>query len=311
MPEIVEVALTALYLNNEIVGKKLKKINVTGGRYSRHTMKGLSAIKKDLPLKITKVNSKGKFMWFELEKGYYIMNTYGLEGGWTITKLSKKDHSNVEFELVGQDNLYFTDSRNFGTIEITTDKNKIIDKLNSLGPDLLKESFTNKQFYDRIDSIVKNKSGTINKLRANVPIIKVLMNQKSKLGSGLGNYLAVEALYHSKISPHTKIGIIAKNKKLTERLGKSIKYIIKLSFMTAEVGYLSDLDDGFDKFIKKVRKQAKNKNSKYNYHKNTTIGKNKFNFIVYRQKQDLKGNPVKGDKIIKGRTTYWVPKVQK
>ena len=246
-----------------------------------------------------------------MEKGYYIMNTYGLEGGWSITKLAKNDHSNVEFELVGQDNLYFTDSRNFGTIEITTDKNKIIDKLNSLGPDLLKESFTNKQFYDRIDSIVKNKSGTVNKLRANVSIIKVLMNQKSKLGSGLGNYLAVEALYHSKISPHTKIGTIAKNKKLTERLGKSIKYIIKLSFMTAEVGYLSDLDDGFDKFIKKIRKQAKNKNSKYNYHKNTIIGKNKFDFIVYRQKQDLKGNPVKGDKIIKGRTTYWVPKVQK
>lgn len=307
MPEIVEVALTAMYLNNELTGQKIKKINIQNGRYSRNKMKGLANIQKNLPLKIKKIESKGKFMWFELEKGFYILNTYGLNGKWGFIE---EKHSGVAFEGSGK-TFYFTDSRSFGTLVITNDKKDLDKKLNDLGPDLLQTPFTNTQFGDRMKSIVFNKNGTVNQTRSKVPIIKVLMNQKSKLGCGLGNYLAAEVLYHSKISPHTKIGTIAQNKKICETLAKSIKYIIKLSFMTANVGYLSGNSDNFEKFIKKIRKQANNKNSKYNYHKDTKLGNKIFKFIVYRQKQDLKGNPVKGDKIIIGRTTYWVPKIQK
>ena len=40
MPEVVEVCLTALWLNSTLNGMKLKQINILGGRYSRHPLKG-------------------------------------------------------------------------------------------------------------------------------------------------------------------------------------------------------------------------------------------------------------------------------
>lgn len=312
MPEVVEVFLTSQYLNFKIKDCEVTKISILGGRYSRHPMKGLETFKKDLPVKILSINNKGKFMWFECEKGskkYYILNRFGLEGKWSFIK---EKHSNVEFEIKDKDkfyHLYFTDSRNFGTMEITNNKRDLDKELEKLGPDFLKESFDSKILYKRIESILKP-----NKLvRGEKEIIKVLMDQSSKtgLGSGLGNYLGVEALFYAKISPHTKIGDLFKDKKKIALLSKSIKYVLRLALMTANIGYLEGLEPDFDKYVEKLRKEIENdKNHKFNFHQDVNIKNKKFSFKVYRQKEDPFGNEVKADKIISGRTTYWSPKIQ-
>ena len=321
MPEVVEVALTSQYLNHKLKNKIITGIDIIGGRYSRHPLKGLADFKNNLPLIIDKVESKGKFMWFELhnkKKDYYIMNTYGLEGEWGF---EKKTHSNILFKIKHNTkdrvyNLYFTDSRNFGTLEMTSNKNKLDNKLDSLGPDFLKTSFTNQEFENRIKDYLittTTQNGKISTIRANRKIIKVLMDQKatSGLGCGLGNYLAVEILYKSKISPHKTIGDIYNNKALINKLSKSIKYVTKLAYMTANVGYLAHLDNKLDKWVKKIREKInKDKYNKYHYHRDIDLKNAKFKFNVYRQKTDPKGYKVKSDKIIPGRTTYWVPKVQ-
>jgi hypothetical protein len=47
------------------------------------------------------------------------------------------------------------------------------------------------------------------------------------------------------------------------------------------------------------------------YHSEIKITKeHKFMFYVYRQKVDFLGNKVISEKIIKNRSTYWVPKIQ-
>ena len=140
------------------------------------------------------------------------------------------------------------------------------------------------------------------------------MDQKlgSGLGSGVGNYLAVEILYHAKISPRMRMKYIYRNKKLAYKLSQSIKYITKLSYMTGDVGYLEHLPKGMTKWLKKLRNEIKkNPNHKYNYHKDTDISNDIFSFKVYRQKKDPLGNTVTADKIIPGRTTYWVKAVQR
>ncbi len=83
--------------------------------------------------------------------------------------------------------------------------------------------------------------------------------------------------------------------------------------MTADVGYLAHLSDELDDWIKNLRnKIKKSKDHKYHYHPDIKLGKAKFKFNIYRQNKDPKGNKVKAEKdIIKGRTTYWVPKIQK
>ncbi len=316
MPEVVEVAITAFYLDYKLKGKQITNITVLGGRYKRHPLKGLSEFKNSLPFTIDSVSSKGKFMWFSLsnDKGpSYLLNRFGLEGEWTF---QKKTHSNIEFEIkhATKDktyHLYFTDSRNFGTVSFTTKVADLDKELDKLQPDLLKDEFTNEQFYERMKRYLHGSKDSIIKSRADQKIVKVLMDQQSELGSGIGNYLAVEILYRAKISPHTTIGTIYNDRRTVYRLAESIKYIIKLAFLTADVGYFTHLDPKIDTFVKALRNDIKNDTGKYHFHTDTDIGTKKFKFLVYRQKKDPKGNDVTPDKIITGRTTYWVPAVQK
>ncbi|MCJ7637816.1 MAG: hypothetical protein MUO21_10035 [Nitrososphaeraceae archaeon] len=136
---------------------------------------------------------------------------------------------------------------------------------------------------------------------------------KNGIGSGLGNYLSVSVLYHAKMSPYTQIGKIYQSQDLAIKLANAIRYIVKLSYLTANIGYLEHLDKGMSSFLNKLRKDISN-NPKhiYNFHPKVNIKSgDEFKFEVYGQTEDTYGNPVVADKIIPGRTTYWAPAVQK
>ena len=315
MPEGVEVALTALYLNSKFKNAKITKFRVLSGRYSRTAIPGRGYLK--LPATIKEINSKGKFMYMILKHKntpIYIMNTFGLTGEWGLTK---QKHSRIKMTISKGDRtykLYYSDPRNFGTIKIEKNKSVLLDKLRSLGMDLLKDKYTSADIYNNIRRYIHKKSGAMSKPRADRQIVKVLMDQsvKSGIGSGIGSYLAIEILYHAKISPHKKMKRIYQDRRLATRLAKSIKYIIKLSYMTADVGYLEHLSDDMDAWVRKLRKRIKkNKKHRYHFHSDVDLGSDTFEFEVYRQTEDPKGNPVKAGKIVPGRTTYWVPKIQK
>jgi formamidopyrimidine-DNA glycosylase len=305
MPEVVEVALTSYFLNYKMKNKTLNKINILGGRYSRKSLPGLSIFSTELPLTVIKVDSKGKLLWIELENNHYILNTFGLEGEWNT---SKNTHSSVEY-VFDNFSLYYSDSRNFGTFKITNSKLILDKKLNSINFDFLKTNFTENDFYNRIQNIIMNKNGKINVKKGGTKIIKILMDQTLKgLGSGLGNYLAVDALYVAKISPHTKLITIYNSRSLSNRLSKAIKYIVKKAFITSDIGYLDHSDHHMAKFINKYRNTYDLSSI---IHPDITIDLNdKYQFLVYRQKKDPFGNIIKSDKIIKGRTTYWSPVIQ-
>jgi len=65
----------------------------------------------------------------------------------------------------------------------------------------------------------------------------------------------------------------------------------------------------FKDFKKKHNKMIKDKIIN-DYHPDIKIKNKEFEFKVYRQKYDEYNNKVKAEKIINGRTTYWVPKLQ-
>lgn len=294
MPEVVEITLTTQWLNAEYKNKDLEEINILSGRYSSSGIQNLDKLK--LPMKIKSVQSKGKLMYFTLidhsNKEYYIINRYGLTGEWTTIK---NKHCHIEFVISGK-SLYFSDYRNFGTIDIYLKQSELQAELDRLAPDALQSEYTCDEFYDRI---VKYRS---TEARRNREIIKVLMDQTNKDGicSGLGNYLSVEILYRAEISPKREMKNISKAD--SDRLCEAIKYITKLSYVSSDSGYLEHLDPEMKKYITKYR------NTK-NFHPEININ-GKFEFTVYQQKEDKLGNPVIRDKIITGRTTYWVPAIQ-
>ena len=319
MPEGVEVCLTALWLNNVLKNGRLINITVLGGRYSRHKLTGLHYFNKNNSFIIDQVDSKGKFMFFILtneidNRQYFILNHYGLEGEWGF---SKNKYSHIEFEIEDIRSktinyLYFSDMRNFGTIEITDNVNDLNDILDDLAPDVLKTAFNDAQFRDMLYNYNTKGTDNIIQSRANKEIVKVLMDQKL-LFSGLGNYLVSSILFSAKISPYKKMIDIYNDSYLVKQLSKAIKYIVKLSYLTSNIGYLQNLEPSMYQFVTKLRNVViNNPNHPLNFHPDIKLKKKDvFKFHVYRKKKDPVGNPVKADKIIPGRTTYWSPKIQK
>lgn len=312
MPEICEVVLTSQYLFTKLKNRYITGINVIAGKYTHTPLQGKELIDKHKPLKIVNIDSKGKFMWFQLkdpqQKDIYILNNFGLTGEWSFHK-SKSDRIIFDIETHPNDpnknkkyKLYFADARNFGLLEITDDRTALEKKLNKLAPDLLKSNFTVEDFINWVHNYLQK-----SKNRKKVPIVKALLRQNKKDGiaSGIGNYLSSEILYRAKISPFTKVGDLTQTDLVN--LANTIKKVIKLCYMSNITGYMKKLTDFVIKHKDKVKKGIFP-----DYHPDVQLAENEtFEFLVYGRDKDNFGNIVKKDVIDATRTTYWVPNVQK
>src|ERR1700687_3220769 len=114
MPEIAEVALMVNAIRDIMNGKKLKSIDILGGRYKVYKIKnqqdqwishllnektgkkqlidpkqypggqhflelnGYPELIKLLPLSVQSINVRGKFCWIELTDNWYIGITFGM-----------------------------------------------------------------------------------------------------------------------------------------------------------------------------------------------------------------------------------------
>jgi formamidopyrimidine-DNA glycosylase len=303
MPEGPEVAMTRDYLYYKLKNTTIKKITVLKGRYVHNPIKGIEHIDgKNITIK--DINSKGKFLWFELDLdgvNGYIMNTLGLSGSWGFIR---NNNSKVKFTIKRKNklyNLYFNDQINYGTLKITTDISELNEKINSIEIDLLKSDYNEKTISKFINSFIDKKVTNKDTL-----IVDFMMNQNKgeSLGSGLGNYLVPEILYHSKLSPYRKLG------SLTEQdikiLTGNIKKTIKLAFYKNDTGYMKKFTDFLNTYETLI------KNNKFSkYLKDVNINEEKFVFNVYSKTKDNCGNDVRIDIIIGGRKTHWVPNIQK
>lgn len=294
MPEINEVRRYADFLNLHLKNKEITEINILNGRYKKHGPFELySELKKDLPVKVLDVKTKGKFLYMILNDTYYIFSTLGLSGGWTFLnkKTNEYDHPiileylrkenmdsymatslkhlNVEFKTK-EGSIFFYDTLSFGTLKVIQNEEELNKKLNSIGPDIMDEKTTFDVFKERITKKMKLEIGI------------VLMNQK--LISGIGNYLRADILWSSKISPFRKV-----NKLSEEEL--------KLIYHNSRVLTWGDYD--YKKALKlKIITKKDKLPSDY-----------KRDFFVYYEEKDIYDNPVTKEELYEGsqkRFIYWV-----
>lgn len=293
MPEVCEIALTSEMLYNVLINYQLIKINVIDKKFKK-VPKNLPKINKLLPIKVIDINSKGKLMWIEFtdqnNKNVYMTTGFGLEGKWSFEE-GKYAKMSFVFENKNEDKktLIWNDIFSYGNIAFYTEKKDFTKKINSLGMDFLKSTYDYHIIWEKIKNIKKTKFN-------NKMIVELLMDQK-KLGSGLGNYLTPEILYRAKIKPSRKVSTLTEND--AKILTKTIKRVLKLCYHSNDNKYLTFLQKYLNKYVRKT------------YHDSTDIDDEGFEFLVYRRKEDDFGNKVKADKLIKGRTTYWVPLIQK
>ena len=203
MPEGPEVRIVAERLHKLLAGKKYVSITPIGGSIKSSTRPihanfrdeiaklNNIALRNDAQLKFTRVLSKGKYIYFELQLihklngtesiGYkYIGNHLMLTGRWTDVP----DNASVELVYEGG-SIYFTDTRQFGYLEVLTQK-ELRNNLDQLGPNVL-DTITIEQFKERIN------------MRPRAAIASVLSDQS--ILSGIGNYLRSDILWKARIDP--------------------------------------------------------------------------------------------------------------
>jgi len=181
-----------------------------------------------------------------------------------------EEHSRVGVVLSDKSLVYFTDIRNFGTLNFSFSKEELNKKLKSLGPDMLSAPPSREEFF----KIVKRQK--------NKTLPEFLMNQK--MISGVGNYVKAEALYLARISP------------LRTCSSLSEKEII-------------DLQDSIDKVLSTSYNSGGSTIKTYrDVYGN--VGTFTSRFLVYGNSVDPQGNKVQKLETKDGRTTFWVPAIQ-
>ena len=211
MPEGPEVKRIGENLAKVISGKTLVSVEILSGRYIKKVPGGWNDFKKILPLRIVGAGVHGKFCYWLCDNETFIYSTFGLTGNWSTTC---EKHSRVKFTFSDNTEIYFVDTRNFGTLKVVRGKHNMINKLKSLGPDMLSEDVSDSDF---IISIRK---------RDNWGLTKALMDQS--VIAGVGNYIKSDSLWLAQISPHRQVSDLSDGELAV--LNRSIKQIMRESY---------------------------------------------------------------------------------
>lgn len=268
MPEGAECRLIGESLARDVSGKTLVSVTTLTGRYTKVPPEGMPLVQARLPSRVVGVGVHGKFLYWINENDVFVYNTLGMTGYWTR---SQEKHSRVQFSFSDGTSVFFTDSRNFGTLKFVAGRSALVEKLKSLGPDMLSEKVGDALFTERM---MKKSDWTI---------AAALMEQS--LVSGVGNYVRAEALYRAQVSPHRVVSTLQSQE--LSKLNASIQLVLQEAYKRrgASIKDYRDPEGGDGQYTRF--------------------------FLVYNQAQDPHGNTVTREEAEDGRTIHWVPAVQK
>lgn len=150
MPELPEVETIRRELDKEVVGKRIKKVDVEGMRaIRRHPNKKHFAQKLE-GHKITGVERRGKYLILSLDSGDLLVAHLRMSG--QLLRAANKDavakHTHVVLTFTQHGQLRFVDPRTFGELFVTSpdELTREIPELAELGLDPITEPMSWSQF---------------------------------------------------------------------------------------------------------------------------------------------------------------------
>jgi formamidopyrimidine-DNA glycosylase len=122
MPELPEVETIRRQLDREVVGKRIKAVDVTGARsIRRHTNKKEFVTRLE-GTKLSGVQRRGKYLVLDLDSGDLLVVHLGMSG--QLLRAAAKDalakHTHVVLTFTQGGQLRFVDPRTFGELFVTT-----------------------------------------------------------------------------------------------------------------------------------------------------------------------------------------------
>ena len=268
LPEGPEVKRIAEGLARAISGKVLIEAQIMSGRYAKKQPSDWDVLQSKLPLRVIGAGVHGKFCYWLCDNEVFIYSTLGMTGSWNS---EARSHPRMRFKFADQSQVFYNDQRNFGTLKVVIGKQNLINKLRSLGPDMLAEDVADQTFVSQIRK--KQKWG----------ITKALMDQS--IVAGVGNYIKSDSLWLAKINPHRLVSDISDGELAI--LNRSIKKIMR---------------ESYDSGGATIRTYAGFNGEEGDYGRR---------FLVYSQKQDPDGIQVIREETADSRSTWWCPEVQK
>ena len=187
MPELPEVETVRLGLAKHAIGQVIKSVKVLHPRATNP--KSIAPLTSLKGLKITGLNRRGKFLWFELNNDEVLVAHLGMSGQFQFKSVGAgpSPHTRAQLNLTRQE-LHFIDQRTFGWLSVENLVDGIPSSAVHIAPDPFDRSFDIKSTIEKF-------------LSKKVEIKKALLNQE--IMSGVGNIYADEALWLAQINPLT------------------------------------------------------------------------------------------------------------
>lgn len=200
MPELPEVETVRRGLEHLLTGYTFRSAQDFHPRVMKPA--SLAALSALIGARITNINRRGKFMWFELDRDYVLVAHLGMSGQFLIAKkdLPAPGHVRAHFRLsrvFNKRELVFSDQRTFGWLSIE----QLTDGVPQSALHIAVDPFD--PFFDHTTVITRMKS-------RKAAIKSVILNQE--IMSGVGNIYADESLWRAKIHPETPACDLSKRK---------------------------------------------------------------------------------------------------
>ena len=240
-------------------------VQILSGRYSRKPFDGHADLVSELPKRVVGAGCHGKFIYILLDGGdSSIWSTLGMTGYWSE---SASNHARVCLSLDNGADIYYNDTRSFGTLKWSQGRRALAQKLKSLGPDMLAEDVRHEKFQSVMMKYPKK------------TLPEVLMDQR--VISGVGNYVKADSLWLSGLSPHRKVDSLCQEE--FELLNNSIKRVLRSSYESqgATIKSYKGFNDESGGYGEKL--------------------------LCYGRKKDEDGEEIIREETLDGRTTWWVP----
>jgi formamidopyrimidine-DNA glycosylase len=184
MPELPEVEVVRRDLERELIGKRVKSVEVDGMRSVRRHHNRKQFISRLEGKKFTGVERRGKYILAHLEDNDVLVIHLGMSGQLLRTKTAreaKAKHTHVVITFTQGGQLRFIDPRTFGEMFVTeSDQLARVSELSHLGIDPLENTISWEQF----GSLITQKHTKLKPL---------LMDQKFL--AGIGNIYSDEILW--------------------------------------------------------------------------------------------------------------------
>ena len=211
MPELPEVEVMRRDLDKEVLGRKIKSVEVTGARSIRRHRNRKEFIDALTGHKFTGVQRRGKYLVLRLDGGDALVVHLGMSGQLLRVKTAREKapkHTHVVITFQQGGLLRFVDPRTFGEMFVTAYDGieQQVDELAHIGVDPLEQPISWTDF------------GRM--LAARSTRLKALLMDQTFI-AGIGNIYADEALFSAGIHP----GLLARRltTDLAMRLAQEIR----------------------------------------------------------------------------------------